>query len=144
MTTRFAGSRHPRDTYFELVCKHPLRPIRSEKDLARATGIIHSLLARPDLDPDEQDYLDVLGDLAARYEEEHHAIPAASDKEVLDFLIEQKGVTQLEVARATGTAVSTISEILHGQRTIPRFKIGKIAAFFNVSPAVFSFEKKGR
>jgi len=141
-TTRSVSGHPPRDTYFELVCRFPLRPIRSERELDRAGRIVEELLARPRLDADEQDYLDVLGDLVERYEEAHHPIPPASDAELLALLVEQKGVSQAEFARATGFPVSTICEILAGKRTVPRFKIGKIAAYFSVSPAVFSFEKK--
>lgn len=141
MTTRIAGARRPRDTYFDLVRRFPLRPIRSERELDRATTVIDELISRPKLDPDEEDYLDVLSDLTEKYEEENHPIPPASDAEMLAFLIEQKGVTQAEVSRATGIALSTVCEILAGKRTVPRFKIGKLAAYFHVSPAVFAFEK---
>ncbi|MBI3270724.1 MAG: helix-turn-helix domain-containing protein [Planctomycetes bacterium] len=141
MTTRVSGARRPRDTYFELVRRFPLRPIRSELELDRATEVIDELLSRPRLDADEADYLDVLSDLTEKYEEEKHPMPPASDAEMLAFLIEQKGVTQAEVSRATGMAVSTLCEILSGKRTVPRFKIGKLAAYFHVSPAVFAFEK---
>jgi len=143
MKKHAAGLSRPRDTYFELVRRFPLRPIRSEDELERATEVMDELLSRSALDPGEEDYLDVLSDLTEKYEEEEHPIPPASDAEMLAFLMEQKGVTQAEVARASGIAVSTICEILSGKRTIPRFKIGKLAAYFHVSPAVFPFEKGG-
>lgn len=37
-------------------------------------------------------------------------------------------VSQSEVAGATGIAVSTISEVLRGKRTLNRAQIGKMAA----------------
>jgi HTH-type transcriptional regulator/antitoxin HigA len=141
MTTRIIGGRRRRDTYFDLVRRFPLRPIRSGRELDHANRIIGELLARPRLDADEQDYLDVLGDLVAQHEAKHHSIPAASDAELLAFMIEQKGVTQADVARATGFPVSTICEILAGKRTVPRFKIGALAEYFHVPPTVFSFER---
>lgn len=140
MTTHAAEVHRARDTWLHLVRRFPLRPIRSERELDRAAGVIDELLARPRLDADERDYLEVLGDLVERYEEKAHPIPPASDAELLAFLIEQKGVTQAEVSRAAGMPVSTVSEILSGKRAVPRFKIGPLAAFFNIEPAAFAFE----
>ncbi len=128
-------------SYFTLIHRFPPRPIRSERELDRTAAVIDGILARPRLSRDEQDYLDVLSGLVEQYEEEKHPIPPAPDADVLAFLIEQKGVTQAEVARAAGLPTSTLSEILSGRRTIPRFKIGRLAAYFRVSPVVFAFEK---
>lgn len=140
MTTRIQGPRRPRDTYFELVKRFPLRPIRSERELDRAIAIIDSLLDRDDLDPDEKDYLDVLGDLTERYEEEKHPIRPVCDAEMLAFLIEQKQVSQSAVARATDIAISTISEVLSGKRILRREQIARLARFFRVDPGVFALE----
>ena len=62
-----------------------------------------------------------------------------SDAEMLRHLIEAKGVSQTEVADATGIAVSTISEVLQGKRTLNRGHIGKLAKYFSVPPDVFAF-----
>lgn len=128
-------------SYFTRIHRFPPRPLRSERDLDRATAVIDDLTSRPRLGRDEEDYLDVLSDLVEKYEESHHPIPSAADAETLSFLIEQKDVTQAEVARAAGLSTSTLSEILSGKRTIPRFKIGRRAAYFRVPPAGFAFEK---
>ena len=140
MSTRIKGTRKPRDTYFELVKRFPLLPIGSERDLDRAIALVDALLDRDALDPDEQGYLDVLSDLIERYEEEHHPIPPASDSAMLTFLIEQRDMTQSAVARATGIAVSTINEVLSGKRSLRREHIARLARYFSVSPAVFTFE----
>jgi hypothetical protein len=53
---------------FELIRPFPLRPIRSDDELGQAIALIDSLLAQPSLDMDEDDCLEVLGDLVlARY-----------------------------------------------------------------------------
>ena len=48
------------DNYLALVRAFPLRPIRSEAELDRAIAVIDSLIAREDLDLEQEDYLDVL------------------------------------------------------------------------------------
>jgi HTH-type transcriptional regulator/antitoxin HigA len=127
------------DAYLELVVRFPLRPLRSDEELEGAVRMVDSLLDRRDLAPEEEDYLEVLGDLIARYESEAHPMAPVSDAEMLRHLIEAKGVSQTEISRVTGIADSTISEILKGKRALSRSHIGKLARYFKVSPDVFAF-----
>jgi len=128
-----------RDGYLELVVQFPLRPIRSDEELAEAVRMVDSLLDRRNLSSEEEDYLEVLGDLIERYEGEAHPMAPVSDAEMLRHLIEAKEVSQTEISTATGIADSTISEILKGKRSLNRGHIGKLARYFNVSPGVFAF-----
>jgi HTH-type transcriptional regulator / antitoxin HigA len=128
-----------RDRYLELVLQFPLRPIRSDDELDQAVQMVDSLLDRRDLAVEEEDYLDVLGDLIERYESEAHPMAPVSDAELLRHLIEAKDVTQSDVSDATGIADSTISEVLQGKRSLNRGHIGKLAKYFGVSPNVFAF-----
>lgn len=125
--------------YLDLVRQFPLRPIRSDLELDEAVKVIDSLLSRRSLIPDEEDYLDVLGDLVKRYESNTHPMAPVSDSEMLSHLIEAKGVSQTEISETTGIAVSTICEILAGKRSLNRSHIGKLARYFKVSPEVFAF-----
>jgi HTH-type transcriptional regulator/antitoxin HigA len=125
--------------YFELVLQFPLRPIRSDKELNAAVKMVDSLLDRKKLASEEEDYLEVLGDLIEQYESEAHPIAPVSDVEMLRHLIEAKCVSQTEVSKATGIADSTISEVLKGKRSLNRGHIGKLARYFSVSPGVFAF-----
>ncbi|MGO8689936.1 MAG: helix-turn-helix domain-containing protein [Thermoguttaceae bacterium] len=128
-----------RDGYLALVVEFPLRPIRSDRELGKAVRMVDSLLDRRKLAPEEDDYLEVLGDLIERYEGEAHPMAPVSDAEMLRHLIEAKGVSQTEISAATGIADSTISELLKGKRRLNRGHIGKLARYFNVSPDVFAF-----
>jgi len=105
--------------------------------LDRAAAIIDSLLERDDLDAAEQDYLEVLSNLVERYEDGHHPMGDVTEAGMLRFLIEQRGVKQVEVARGAGIAESTISEVLAGKRQLTKAQIGKLAGYFHVGPAVF-------
>jgi HTH-type transcriptional regulator/antitoxin HigA len=125
------------DRYLELVWRFPLRPLRSDGDLDAAIAVIDALLDRDDLDPGEEDYLDVLGDLVKKYETEAHPMPPVSDAEMLRYLIETRETTQAAVSEATGIAESTISEVLAGKRGLNRRHIESLARHFRVSPAVF-------
>jgi HTH-type transcriptional regulator / antitoxin HigA len=128
-----------RDSYLELVCRFPLRPLRADADLDRAVEVIDGLLDRRKLDDGEQDYLDVLSDLVEKYEDEHVPIPPASDGDIIRFLLELRALSQADLARQAGIAESTISAVLSGKRQLSRRHIGILATFFKVEPAVFSF-----
>ena len=124
--------------YLDLVREFPLRPIRSEKQLDRATSIIHSLIDRMDqLGPGEQDYLDVLADIVEKYELEHHPIEDVSDIEMLQHLIDSKDASQRQVALGSKISISTLSDILTGRRSMNRSHIEKLSKYFRVEPAVF-------
>ena len=127
----------PPASYLRLIRRFPLRPIQSEAELDRATAMLNELLDRDELDPAEDDYLDVLGDLVERYEEKAHPIPDVSEGEMLAFLIEQNGVRQVDVAKGAGIAQSTLSEVLAGKRRLTRGQVEKLARYFRVGPGVF-------
>src|SRR5437016_4424471 len=126
----------PTDSYMELVRRFPLRPVRSEADLDRTTAMIHSLLGRK-LDSGEREYLDALSDLSRLYEEEHHLIADLEPREMLAFLIEDRGVSQRSLAAAVEIPVSTISEVLSGKRGFTLNHVQKLAGYFKVSADVF-------
>jgi HTH-type transcriptional regulator / antitoxin HigA len=125
------------DRYLALIRQFPLRPICSEVELDRAIAVIDSLVDRGDLDRDESDYLDVLGDLVEKYEGQAHPMAPASDAEILRHLIEARGINQAQLADEAKIAVSTISEILNNKRRLNRKHIESLSKFFGVSPAVF-------
>jgi DNA-binding transcriptional regulator YiaG len=66
------------DRYLELVRQFPLKPLHNNKDLKRATVMLHELLDIEELDQDEQDYLHVLGTLIHAYEAEHSPMESVS------------------------------------------------------------------
>ena len=123
-------------TYLALVRKFPLTHIRDDEHLAEATEVLDRLLEQ-DLDEGEQAYLDVLTDLIEDYEDEHVAIPDASEADVLRELMRANGINQAELKRRTRIAQSTISAVLNGARSLTKDQVVLLARFFHVSPAVF-------
>jgi len=139
MTRRTKPANQPDtdDAYLRLIRRFPLRPIRSEADLDRAIAMADTLIDRNDLVPGEDDYLDVLGDLIHRYESDQHPIGPVSDAEMLRFLLDANDLAQADLARRSGIAESTVSDILAGRRHLSRRHIETLARTFRVSPAVF-------
>jgi HTH-type transcriptional regulator/antitoxin HigA len=125
------------DAYIELIRRLPLRPIRSDEELDRAAALALELDTRGDLGPDERDYLDVLVTLIGKYEDENHPIPDVSGPELLRCLIEDRGLSQADVARGAAIRESALSEILAGRRPMGRKVIEKLAGYFKVDPGLF-------
>jgi HTH-type transcriptional regulator/antitoxin HigA len=122
----------------ELVRECPLRILRSEADYDDAVSMLNRLIDRgPERTSDEEEYLLALSLFVEKYDDEHFPIQPVSPPEMLRHLIETQGITQSELARATGLSNSTLSEILSGKRTINRRHMTILSAHFHVSPAVF-------
>lgn len=133
-----ALARNVRMDYLTLIERFPLTSIRNERELADAQAVMDEILKTPRLKKGAIEYLDALSDLVMAYENTHHGIPAASDADMLRHLMETRKVTQTELHKATGIAISTISEVLSGRRRFSKDMIGKLAAFFGVSKGVLA------
>lgn len=114
-----------------------LRPIRSEGEYDRTVSLMNDLL---DVIGDNEDHplsglLDLVGELVEDYDASHYSIEASDPKEVLRYLIEMRGLKQGDLVEIV--AQSNLSAILAGKRKISTTMAGKLARYFNVSPAVF-------
>ena len=123
--------------YLGLIRRFPLRPIRSDRELKTASRLVDELLDRK-LKKDEEAYLDVLGTLIEQYEEANHPIEEVTAREMLEHLIEARGVSKRRVALEIDIAVSTISELVSGKRLINLTHIQKLARYFGVEPECLS------
>ncbi len=117
----------------------PLRPLRTEAELDTAIRVIDMLIDLKCRTKAEDDYLDVLSDLVEAYETIHYPDEPVSDADMLQSRIDDWRVSQVEVAKKTGIAESTISEVLAGKRKLNRAQIGKLARYFHVAPGAFAF-----
>jgi len=126
----------PTSRYFNLVTQFPLRPLRSEEEYGRGSELMNHLL-QIERSADEDDYLAVLSDLVADYEDEHHPLPTVTQGDVLRALIEERGITQAGLAAATGVAESNISAMLNNHRGISKNARTAFAKFFGVKPSRF-------
>ena len=79
--------------------------------------------------------LDLVSELVADYDTTKFSIEASEPKEVLRYLIELRSLKQGDLAEIVPQ--SNLSAILAGKRKISATLAGKLAKFFNISPAVF-------
>lgn len=114
-----------------------LRPIRNDEEYDRTVALMNNLL---DIVGDDENHalsglLDLVSELVEDYDADHFAIEASEPKEVLRYLIESRGLKQGDLAEVVPQ--SNLSAILAGKRKISATLAGKLAKFFNISPAVF-------
>jgi HTH-type transcriptional regulator/antitoxin HigA len=118
--------------YLALLRAFPPRPIRDDRENRQAITVVNSLLDRPALTPDEEDYLDVLGLLIADYEDSIYEHPEFTPLERLRHLMEEPALTQADLARRAVVAVTSHSDLLTGKRRIsPRVR-AKFAECFGI------------
>lgn len=115
----------------------PLLSIRNEREYKAAVKRLNALLDEIGDDEKHPLYglLDTLGTLIQAYEAGHYPLPEASGLEVLNYLMQEQGLTQSDLPEVGSQGV--VSEILNGKRHLNVRQIRLLAQRFNVSSAVF-------
>ena len=126
-----------KDLQTHWVNLQPYLTIRNEREYDLAIKRLNALLDEIGNNERHPLYglLDTLGTLIQVYEEEHHPIPECSGAEMLQFLMEEHGLTQSDLAEVGSQGV--VSELLNGKRQLNVRQIRILAKRFQVSPAVF-------
>lgn len=122
--------------YIQLLQEFPPRPVVSQEDFYATQTVINKLLDKPQLTPEEEDYLEVLGTLICEYEQQQELIPDIYGVELLKALISEHNLKQKDLVPIFKTE-SIVSDILKEKRQLTTRHIEELAEFFNVSPAVF-------
>jgi HTH-type transcriptional regulator/antitoxin HigA len=124
------------EQYRSLVSDYLPRPIRSEREYRRALAYIDRHI-QPKLPKAQGTLLELLAMLVAQYEAQKYPVPDVPPGEVLAHLISERGVTNAEVARATGIPRQTITNIVNGDRGISKANAVKLAKYFQATPGLF-------
>ena len=121
------------------LTKHvPLGPILTEADYAQRVQMLDTLLDAIGTNETHPlgDLLDLLATQIEAYERQQPTMPEATPLEVLRYLMEEHGLTQMDLAEDLG-GQSVVSAILRGKRQLNARHIAALAARFQVSPVVF-------
>ena len=96
-----------------------LKPVRSERDHARAMGEIERLWGAP-AGTAEGDRLEILATLVDAYEAEHHPIDPPDPPDPIDaivFRMKQQGLTRKDLEPMIGSR-SRVAEVLSRRRNL--------------------------
>lgn len=123
--------------YRNLLVQHAPRVIRTKAEHKRALATIDHLMRTAQPSAAQRQLLELLSVLVERYEEEVDPAPDVPAHRLLAHLLESRGASQSDLARATGLARSVVSEILSGRKGISLPAAKRFGAYFGVSPTLF-------
>lgn len=124
-------------TYVDLLTEFKPRPIRSKREHARALAIVERLIDKPRQTAAEKEMVELLSSLIDQYEEHLWPTPEISPGEMLKFLLDQRKMSQTELANQTGIAQSTIANVIAGRRQLSKSGMLILSKFFKMSPTLF-------
>jgi HTH-type transcriptional regulator / antitoxin HigA len=124
--------------YGRLLARTTPVVVQTEEENERLLAEIEKLMAKGEdrLTPEEDALLELLTRLVESYEGRAYPREQASPKELIAFLLEQRGLTQSALWPVLGSK-GRVSEILSGTRGVSKTQAKKLGAFFRVSPAAF-------
>jgi len=122
--------------YRILLLKYLPRPIRSEQEYKRAMAQLEDVMT-PHPSAAASQIIELLSTLIESYESQTHPTPQASPSKALRHLLDVRGLKCAEVAKKTGIAPATLSNVLANRRSISKANSRRLASFFNVSPVMF-------
>lgn len=111
-----------------------IKPIKTEADYDQVMAQI-DLLIDSEHGSREFDFLEVLSILADDYENKHHPILPLSPLEAIKYQMEEKGLSQQDVAPYFG-GKNRVSEVLNGKRSLTLKMVREISKHLNIPPAV--------
>ena len=124
-------------SYAALVALHVPRPIRDKIAYENTVAIVDALAGMP-LNHDQQDYLDILGDLIESYEDENlPSLPKLTGIRLLQHLLEENALTGDDFAKLLGVDRSVAYKILKGSRNLTTDHIRRLCSRFSVRADLF-------
>lgn len=123
--------------YLELlVAYQPAKP-RNRKELTEMTELLETLaMNEKKQSPAMERFIETLTALVLQYEAEVEPGPESSPVGVLRFLMEERGLRQVDLAPVLGSK-SYVSQILSGHRPIGPAAAKKLGEYFGVRAACF-------
>ena len=122
--------------YLKLFTAYSPRPITSEEELNATQLVIDSLIDRPELTPDELDYLNILGTLVKEYETQNYPMPKLNPIDLIKSLLEELDLHPRDLVPLFPNE-AVILDILNGERELTIGQVEKLARFFKIHPTAF-------
>ena len=124
-------------TYAELVALHVPRPINDKVSYENTVAIVDALAGHA-LNRDQEDYLEMLGDLVESYEEKNlPSLPQLSGSKLLQHLLKENDMTGDDLAKLLRVDRSVAYKILKGTRNLTTEHIRRLCERFAVRADLF-------
>ena len=135
-TTHLSLPAEAPETYEELVRLYLPRPIHDQIERENATEVADWIALRTK-NKDQLDYLEMLGDQLDKYENRGKSYKTSSPLEILNYLVEENGITTRELGKILGIDHSVAARILKGERAITVEHAKSLGARFKLDPKAF-------
>ena|SRR6266446_540839 len=123
--------------YGKLLARVRPTVIRTEEENNRMLTLVEQLMAKGDkLTPEEGELLRLVGKLVADFEEEFYHLDDAEPHEVLQELMDARGLKRSDLSDLFGSK-GRASEVINGKRAISKAQAKALADFFHVSAELF-------
>lgn len=124
--------------YGRLLAKALPAVIQSEAENERVLAQIEALMDKGDgRTPEEDRLLNLLAKLSEDFEASNYDLGQSRPNEVLAYLIEKRGMKQVDLLPVLGCSKGAVSDIVSGRREISRTNAKKLAHFFRVPVELF-------
>jgi HTH-type transcriptional regulator / antitoxin HigA len=130
-------------SYIALLERDDIAPkvIETEAEYNRFLAVAARLIfKKQDRTVEETALLKVLVRLIKDYEEEVFDLEnwsKTSPHDLLQFLMEAKGIKQVDLVGVLSDSSGLVSSIVNGKRAISKAQAKKLGDFFNIEPSVF-------
>ena len=122
------GLKEANNYHLQLVMEFPPRPIKNDEELMATQNRVNVILNKRILQPEDREYLRVLGMLIYEYEENSEPIPKLEGVELLKALIEEDNLSPqyfLEIFDSE----KVVLDVLQGKRKITLSEAKKLMNF---------------
>jgi HTH-type transcriptional regulator/antitoxin HigA len=129
--------------YIALLERDEIAPkvIETEAEYNRFLAVAERLIfKKQDRTVEESTLLKLLVRLIKDYEEQVFDLEnwsKTSPHELLQFLMEAKGIKQVDLVGVLSDSSGLVSSIVNGKRAISKAQAKKLGEFFNIEPGVF-------
>ncbi|MBZ5623734.1 MAG: helix-turn-helix domain-containing protein [Acidobacteriia bacterium] len=122
--------------YGKLLLKTLPKVIESDEEFDRMAELLEELDFKRNATAEEEALAELLAKLIEAYDDEHYPMPPSPPHEMVQFLMEQRGLKQADLVPVIGTRAQ-VSALVNGKRGISKAQVKKLAEFFHISAELF-------
>lgn len=122
--------------YGRLLSKTLPKVIESDEEFDRMVERLEELDFKKDATAEEEALAELLAKLIEAYDDEHYSFPPSPPHEMVQFIMEQRGLRQADLVPVIGSRAQ-VSALVNGKRGISKAQAKRLAEFFRTSADLF-------
>lgn len=126
-----------RSTYSNLLAEIAPKAIETEAEYDRLLKEAEKLTFAKNPTPEQTALYKLLVTLIEVYEAENYAIDKSEPHEILQHIMESKGIRQADLVDIMKSSSGVVSEVVNGKRAISKAQAKALGDYFQVSPSLF-------